>query len=123
MLQSLTFIESRTDHPSDEVPLSEVDLDIHIYQPSTAHRTSDCFISPNDDDDSESTEQDGPAASVLDLPSISLEGIWDNLVYEEPVKENLLSYINSSMEFSDHGIDFNIVSWNRSVREASWVML
>ncbi|SCV71651.1 BQ2448_3239 [Microbotryum intermedium] len=105
---------AESEYPHATVPLSEVELEIHIYQPTLSSRTSDCFISTADDDyENEASESDGPAASVLELPSLSLEGIWDNLIYEEPVKENLLNYINSSMEFSDHDVDFNIVSWNR----------
>lgn len=54
-----------------------------------------------------------PAASVLHLPSRSLEGIWDSLIYEGNIKEKLLSYIHSTMLFSDAAVDFNIVTWNR----------
>ncbi|SGY62932.1 BQ5605_C007g04756 [Microbotryum silenes-dioicae] len=105
---------AESDYPHMTVPLSQVELEIHLYQPALSSRTSDCFISTADDDyENQANEDDGPAASVLELPSLSLEGIWDNLIYEEPVKENLLNYIHSSMEFSDHDVDFNIVSWNR----------
>jgi hypothetical protein len=55
------------------------------------------------------------AASVLTLPSKSIEGIWDSLVYEGDVKGNLLRYVGSTLEFSDAGVDFDLVTWNRCV--------
>ena len=55
------------------------------------------------------------AASVLELPSLSLEGIWDSLIYEGDIKGKLLNYIYSTILFSDAKVDFNIITWNRSV--------
>lgn len=65
---------------------------------------------PQNDEDGDS---DVPAASVLELPARSLEGVWDTLIYEGQVKEKLLGYIYSTMLFSDASVDFNIVTWNR----------
>lgn len=53
------------------------------------------------------------AASVLELPSRSLEGVWDSLIYDGDVKGKLLGYIYSTLLFSDAMVDFNIVTWNR----------
>lgn len=99
---------------SPAVPLSEVNPVIHVYQPTTRGDAVSEFStsSPADED-----EQDGdvPAASVLALPASSLDGLWDSLIYEDDVKQRLLSYIHSTMLFSDASIDFNIVTWNRHV--------
>jgi len=39
----------------------------------------------------------------------------DSLIYPDDVKSKLLNYIYATLVFSDAGIDFNIVSWNRVV--------
>jgi hypothetical protein len=39
-----------------------------------------------------------------------------SLIYTSDLKPKLLRYINSTMAFSDARVDFNKVSWNRSVR-------
>ncbi|GAA5869127.1 hypothetical protein JCM3774_003958 [Rhodotorula dairenensis] len=94
------------------VPLDDVSLVIHVYQPPSSSRLTEFSTDPNADEDGDS---DVPAASVLELPSLSLEGVWDSLIYEGNVKEKLLNYIHSTMLFSDAAVDFNIVTWNRVV--------
>lgn len=102
----------RTALPTSAVPLSSVSLHLHIYQPPSSSRLTEFSTSPNADEDGDS---DVPAASVLELPSLSLEGVWDSLIYEGGIKEKLLSYIYSTMLFSDATVDFNIVTWHRCV--------
>lgn len=105
----------RTALSAAAVPLDDVSLVIHVYQPPSSSRLTEFSTSPNADEDGDA---DVPAASVLELPSLSLEGVWDSLIYEGNVKEKLLNYIHSTMLFSDAAVDFNIVTWNRCV-EAS----
>lgn len=40
-------------------------------------------------------------------------GLWESLVYEDGLKENLLSFAETMMHFSKMKIDHNIVSCNR----------
>jgi hypothetical protein len=87
-----------------------VTLELHFYQPPSSSKVTDFSTNPQNDDDGDA---DVPAASVLELPSRSLEGIWDTLIYDGQVKEKLLGYIHSTMLFSDASVDFNIVTWNR----------
>ncbi|BGP10258.1 hypothetical protein JCM10049v2_006141 [Rhodotorula toruloides] len=98
--------------PSPAVPLDHVCLSLHIYQPPSSSRLTEFTTSAHADEDGDS---DVPAASVLELPSLSLEGVWDSLIYEGDVKNKLLNYIYSTLLFSDAMVDFNIVSWNRVV--------
>lgn len=58
------------------------------------------------------------AATVAQLPALALEGIWDNLIYEDNVKLRLLNYINSTQLFGDCRVDFNVITWNRYPRSA-----
>lgn len=110
--------------PTLAVPLSHVSCRIHVYQPNaSSHPTSFTLAALagtnasnfNSDDDVEDEDADVSAATMLHLPSMSLEGLWDNLIYEGDVKSRLLGYIHSTMLFGDSGVDFNVVSWNRSV--------
>ncbi|KAG5440277.1 hypothetical protein PCANB_001847 [Pneumocystis canis] len=87
--------------------LDEVDLDIHIYQLNSSLPAFNSF----DDGD----QEDGPMAIVTELPSLSLEGLWDNLVFEDNIKNNLLHFIHTVMLFSDKDVNFNIVTWNRLI--------
>ncbi|GAA5959456.1 hypothetical protein JCM3765_002332 [Sporobolomyces pararoseus] len=98
--------------PDQAVPLHAVTLQLHLYQPPSSSQVTEFSTNPQNDEDGDS---DVPAASVLELPSLSLEGVWDALIYEGEVKEKLLGYIYSTMLFSDASVDFNIVTWNRVV--------
>ncbi|GAA5845714.1 hypothetical protein JCM3766R1_001146 [Sporobolomyces carnicolor] len=98
--------------PTQAVPLTSVTLQLHLYQPPSTSDVTEFSTNPQNDEDGDS---DVPAASVLELPARSLEGVWDTLIYEGQVKEKLLGYIYSTMLFSDASVDFNIVTWNRVV--------
>lgn len=87
--------------------LDEVDLDVHIYRLN--HNVP--LVNSFDDQDLE----DGPMAIVTELPSLSLEGLWDNLIFENNIKNNLLHFIHTIMLFSDKDVNFNIVTWNRLI--------
>ncbi len=77
-------------------------------------------------------EEKVTAASVRELPSAELDGLWDksvvsthdgdpadrstfSLIYTDDLKSRLLNYIHSTVAFSEAEVDFNVVSWNRYV--------
>lgn len=49
----------------------------------------------------------------LSLPHVSLDGLWENLIFESKVKLQLLEYAQSAMLFSDKKVSEHIVHWNR----------
>ncbi|CAI8038856.1 Pachytene checkpoint protein 2 homolog [Geodia barretti] len=71
--------------------------------------------------------EDGPAAEELDsscdtsaashwmLPNLEFHGVWENLVYDTDIKEKLLNYAETTLLFSDRGVDSNVVSCNRVI--------
>jgi pachytene checkpoint protein 2 len=61
----------------------------------------------------EGEEDDVHACESWDLPNALLKGLWDSIIVEDHIKHSLLGYCNTSMAFSDAGIDSNIISWNR----------
>ncbi|GAO47163.1 AAA-domain-containing protein [Saitoella complicata NRRL Y-17804] len=108
------------DGGTEIVGLEGVELDIHVYQlnddtttSSSTQSTSDPFGLSDDNDDGD--EDECASATVVELPSRSLEGLWDSLVYEGDVKGKLLRFVSTLMLFSDCGVDFNVCSWNRLV--------
>ena len=50
-----------------------------------------------------------------ELPNRHLSGLWESIVLDNVIKNNLLGYCSTSMLFSDAFIDPNIISWNRMV--------
>ena len=61
-----------------------------------------------------SEEEEVPAAQTLVLPNVGLQGVWESLVYEGPVKRDLLNYAFAMLHLSIRGVDSNIVGCNRS---------
>ncbi|KAK4050742.1 hypothetical protein OIO90_004964 [Microbotryomycetes sp. JL221] len=103
---------------ASSIAAAQVQLEIHVYAMPSSSRAYDVSTGSGDkygDDDDENEEDNVPAASVMHLPSRHLEGLWDTLVYEDDVKSKLLSYIYSTVLFSDAMVDFNVVTWNRVV--------
>lgn len=49
------------------------------------------------------------------MPSQEFHGLWESLIYEEGLKENLLRFVETIMFFSNRQIDPNIISCNRIV--------
>ncbi|KAF7286483.1 hypothetical protein GWI33_005121 [Rhynchophorus ferrugineus] len=54
-------------------------------------------------------------ATYLTLPSQELFTLWENLYYEDNIKNNLLKYARTIMEFSNKGINPAIVSCNKVI--------
>ncbi|KAK0498536.1 P-loop containing nucleoside triphosphate hydrolase protein [Armillaria luteobubalina] len=97
--------------PSQSLPLDELALQIHVYQPSE----TDSFEEFSNNAGSKDDEDDTMAASVCELPNLSWEGLWDSLIYADDIKMKLLDYIHATLIFSDADVNFNLVSWNRVV--------
>ena len=41
--------------------------------------------------------------------------LWESVIVDDHIKQQLQGYCSSSMQFSDHKIDTTIISWNRLV--------
>ena len=49
------------------------------------------------------------------LPSQSLHGMWESLVFEPGLTDRLLAYVSTAMLFSDLDVDPALITWNRFV--------
>ncbi|RYG66707.1 AAA family ATPase [archaeon] len=60
-------------------------------------------------------DEDIPAAEQWELPNIYLKGLWDSIIVDHAIKQQLINYCCSSISFADAGIDANIISWNKMI--------
>uniref|UniRef100_A0A0P4VZI3 AAA+ ATPase domain-containing protein n=1 Tax=Scylla olivacea TaxID=85551 RepID=A0A0P4VZI3_SCYOL len=56
-----------------------------------------------------------PAATHWVLPAVEFEGLWEALVYDSMIKEQLMKFVEASLVFSDRGTDRVVVPWNKVV--------
>ena len=49
----------------------------------------------------------------LVLPHVSLDGLWESLIFDSNVKKQLLAYAQSAIQFCDKKVSSHIVQWNR----------
>lgn len=66
----------------------------------------------------ESHESEQVAASIhwmLPNGDSGFQGLWESLVYDDNIKENLLDFARTMLYFSQKDIDQNIVSCNRLI--------
>lgn len=63
-------------------------------------------------------EGDNVATLVLTrLPAPSLQGLWENLVYEAGLKEKILQYSSTLLTMGRFGINSSIISFNKVPRQ------
>ncbi|EIW73338.1 hypothetical protein TREMEDRAFT_25267, partial [Tremella mesenterica DSM 1558] len=102
------IIVAEFDPPVPNVLLRNAHVNIHLYRPVNI---SENLAAELDGDDQESVS----AATIIDLPAQSLEGLWENLIYPPPLKSTLLNMVRTSMVLGDLGVNPNIVALNRLV--------
>lgn len=88
------------------VDVNGVIMDFHIF-------TLDCE-GPGMEE-MEDGDDDIPAAQHWMLPSQDFHGLWESLVYDDQIKQQLMDYVSTTLLLSDAKIDSNIISWNRVV--------
>jgi len=89
--------------PHQSVSFWQAELCIHCFRM--------CDTEP--DKDFLDGEDDLPAFEQWELPNSGLCGLWESVEAEEGVKARMLGYADTSVQFSEAGIDSNIISWNR----------
>ncbi|KAF7985201.1 hypothetical protein HWV62_7818 [Athelia sp. TMB] len=106
-VERITVSESAC--PSSSLPIDEISLQIHVYQPSDSDPVEEFSNGAGDGGD------EVMAATTCDLPCIAWDGLWDSLIYSDNIKLKLLDYIHATLVLSDANVDFNVVCWNRVV--------
>ncbi|XP_065216144.1 pachytene checkpoint protein 2 homolog [Planococcus citri] len=90
--------------------LDKVSLQFHTYRLEEEEIQSE-QLNISSDGDNETIS----AANYCLLPHVSFHGIWENLIYDNNIKENLLDYASTSMIFSQYKVNTNVISWNRVI--------
>ncbi|XP_042231452.1 pachytene checkpoint protein 2 homolog isoform X2 [Homarus americanus] len=88
-------------------------IDIAMVQPEYHVYHLECY-GPGIEELGEG-EEDIPAATHWMLPSTEFEDMWENLIYDTPIKEQLLKFVRTTLLFSDKGMNKNIISWNKVI--------
>ncbi|EGC40114.1 hypothetical protein DICPUDRAFT_18880, partial [Dictyostelium purpureum] len=89
----------------DKLNVSTINYQIFLYKLSHDSPQSELI---------DEQESFSPYQQLL-LPNKSFETLWENLIYEEGLKSNLLSYMSTIVLFSKFKIDSNICSNNKVI--------
>ncbi|KAF8786283.1 Pachytene checkpoint protein 2 like protein [Argiope bruennichi] len=63
----------------------------------------------------EESEDEQQISTQWILPTQEFQNLWDSLIYDSNVKDELINYVGTALDFSDKSVDPTIVSWNRIV--------
>ncbi|KAL8938061.1 MAG: hypothetical protein Q9211_003392, partial [Gyalolechia sp. 1 TL-2023] len=77
--------------PETSVMLAGVDLEIHIFQLFGQPRVYLEYERPDQDEDT--PEMDRLRAHVTALPHIELQGLWESLIFDDPLHTRLLRFL------------------------------
>ncbi|XP_055610487.1 LOW QUALITY PROTEIN: pachytene checkpoint protein 2 homolog [Uranotaenia lowii] len=69
-------------------------------------------------EEEETLQQDGEEIQIANhwmLPAREFHGLWSSLIFEDGLKEDLLSFVYTTMMFSRKGVNSNLISCNRLV--------
>ncbi|KAF8897281.1 P-loop containing nucleoside triphosphate hydrolase protein [Infundibulicybe gibba] len=105
------IVASESSCPFQSLPIHEMALQIHVYQPTE----SDSFEEFSNSSGARDDDDDTMAASVCELPNRGWDSLWDSLIYADNIKMKLLDYIHATLILSDANVNANLVSWNRVV--------
>ena len=86
-----------------QVPFFQADLFVHAFR----------LVEQPPENDYLEGEEELPVAEQLELPNKYLHGLWESIVIDESIKQQLLSYSCTSILFAESQIDPNIISWNK----------
>ena len=104
-IKSVTVVDL---YPQDlQVSFWQAELNIHVYR--------EIDIEPEHDILEAEEGDDVPAFEQWRLPHKSLQGLWESIEVSADVKARLLGYCDTSIAFSEAGVDNNVISWNRMI--------
>lgn len=102
----ILFLESiRISDLALSVSFWQAELLLHIIRLSEQPPEKDCLDG----------EDNLPATELWELPNRMLNGLWESIIVESSIKQRLLGYCGTSIQFADAGVDPSIISWNRMV--------
>lgn len=117
LLKPGSSLEALVGLRAEVVAVRDVDLAIHVYQ---FHDQEVVEEYSGDMDQDHYDHGQGSGESVMmarhwTLPCQEFEDIWENLVFDDPIKTNLPDYVRTMLLFSERNVNPNLISWNRIV--------
>jgi len=106
-LASVTLCASGAQAGKSVVAAADADIQCRTYRLSAD--------GPDQEELSGEGEEPSPAATHWLLPAKEFHGLWEALVYDSDVKNELLRFVHTAMLFSDAGVDPTSISWNKLV--------
>ncbi len=67
------------------------------------------------DEQMDSTEEQLPSAQHTILPSNQFHGLWESLVFENNIRDQLLNFVLTSLIFADKKVNNKLINWNKVV--------
>ncbi|KAK2754226.1 hypothetical protein FQN54_007105 [Arachnomyces sp. PD_36] len=113
-LQSIRVIECTGPHveiESGAYRLDNVEMDVQAYQLRDVEMGSSQAM----DTSLEKWDDDTPQARTILLPNKELDGIWESLIFDEPIPSNLLRAVTRMLSVSWKKLDTWIINWNRLI--------
>merc|ERR1712142_44915 len=106
-VSAICICETDSSYLSDSCVInkSKFSLELHVFQLT-------CEGAATEELDE---EEEISAANHWILPAREFHGMWENLIFDTDVKQQLLNYAQTTLLFSDKGVDTNVISWNRVV--------
>ncbi|EZF32708.1 Pachytene checkpoint protein 2 [Trichophyton interdigitale] len=110
-LDSIRVIEcSGMQCESETFRLDVVNLDIQAYQLRASEPEN-----ISQDHDGEKQDEYSSQARVMPLPNMELDGIWESLLFDQPIHTNLLHAVSRMLGFSWRKLDPRTITWNRLI--------
>ncbi|KAL5291219.1 TRIP13 family protein [Megaselia abdita] len=83
--------------------------EFYFFKPSRREAEIESF------EDGGGDSEEVPASNHWILPSMEFLTLWENLVYEDGLKEKILKFTESAIVFAKHNVNHNIISCNRII--------
>lgn len=126
--RSLTYTDGPLTVPADEPFLLGNVCNIHICDTDERMDSQEILlfwqVTPvvyvyqlNEEGPGEEIEGEEAISSFQEwlLPAKEFDGLWESLIYDSGVKQQLLRYSESALLFSEKGVNPCLISWNRVI--------
>ncbi|KAF7628347.1 pachytene checkpoint component Pch2 [Aspergillus flavus] len=105
---------SGEDMESGAYRLQQVELDVQAYQLRAAFEQESSQQTQPLEESMDSKDEDSKAR-VLNLPSRELDGLWESLLFDQPLKSMLLRAITRMVSYSSRKLNRWTINWNRLI--------
>ncbi|XP_070575837.1 pachytene checkpoint protein 2 homolog [Ptychodera flava] len=104
-VKSVAICDTELNRQDNQViDLCRARLSVHVFQLQDEGAGSE-----------ELDDENLSAANHWILPAADFHGLWDNLIFDNNVKGDLIQYAATTLLFSDRKVDCNVISWNRVI--------